>query len=248
MKYNRSGTNLQGNINTIVRNAGRVYQIKGNSMTSLAVQPTTAGGAATFNGKASIQDITNPLAPLSVDGNATLQVKMTDLGEPGSADSIAITVWNKTGGLWFASNWIGTQTVQQVLAGGNIRVRGGAVGPASAAASAAQGSEGIASSATLPLAYALGQNAPNPFGRSTVIHFDLPERSRVMLVVYDVSGRLVATLVDGDWEPGNHSVTWSGETNGQSRVDAGVYFVRMTANSVTTKRRFSSLRKMIVVE
>src|SRR5439155_1453616 len=75
VKYNKSGTNLQGNINTIVRNNGRVYQVKGNSMTSLVTQPCTASGCptqgspstATFNGKASIQDITNTNNPISID-------------------------------------------------------------------------------------------------------------------------------------------------------------------------------------
>jgi hypothetical protein len=128
VKYNKSNTNLQGNINTIVRNGGRVYQIKGNSMSSLSVAGNTTApngtnpATATFNGKASIQDITNPTSPVSVDGNATLQVKMTDKGEPGSSDTIAITVWNKSGGLWFASNWDGTKTVEQLLDGGNLLV------------------------------------------------------------------------------------------------------------------------------
>ncbi len=120
IKYNKNGTNLQGNINVIVRSGGRVYQIKGNSMTSLYA--TVASGTATFNGKASIQDITDQSNPLSVEGNATLQVDMTDMGEPGSSDQIAITVWNKSGGLWFASDWNGTKTVQQNLAGGNLVV------------------------------------------------------------------------------------------------------------------------------
>jgi len=127
VKYNKGGTNLQGNMNTIIRNGGRVYQIKGNSMTSLAVQPTPCPNAtstspctATFNGKGSIQDITDPLNVIPVDGNATLQVTMTDNGEPGSGDAIGITVWNKNGGLWFSSNWNGTKTVEQLLGGGNL--------------------------------------------------------------------------------------------------------------------------------
>jgi hypothetical protein len=134
VKYNKSGTNLQGRINIIIRRLEsdgiiHVYQIKGNSMTSLGVNPDTSTCPqatnpckATFNGKASIQDITNPLAPVSVDGGATLQVTMTDKGEPGSSDAIGITVWNKSGGLWFASSWNGTQTVEQTLNGGNLVV------------------------------------------------------------------------------------------------------------------------------
>lgn len=121
VKFNKSGKSLQGHLNIIVRRAGRTYQAKGNVMSSLSV----AGNRATFNGKASIMDITDRLNPISIDGNATLQVVMTDEGEPGTSDSIAITVWNKKGGLWFASNWNGTATTEQKLAGGNLVVRAG---------------------------------------------------------------------------------------------------------------------------
>jgi hypothetical protein len=122
VKYNRSGTNLQGQMNIIVRNSARVYQIKGNSMTSLATNPNSTGGTATFNGKANIQDITDPANPISIDGNATLQVDMTDTGNINT-DTIGTTVLNKAGGLWFSSNWNGTRTVQQALAGGNLSVK-----------------------------------------------------------------------------------------------------------------------------
>jgi len=100
--------------------------MKGNSMTSLAVDTSISAShpypTATFNGKASIQDITDPLKVCSIDGNATLQVTMTDTGEPGNSDTVAITVWNKNGGLWFSSNWNGTKTVEQTLGGGNLVV------------------------------------------------------------------------------------------------------------------------------
>lgn len=133
VKYNKSKTNLQGNINTIVRSTTwsgacpvqpggvYVYQVKGNAMTSLSVNPST--GKAIFNGKTNITDITNQLSPCSVDGNATLQVTMGDNGEPGKNDTIGITVWKKAGGLWFSSNWTGTNTAEQLLGGGNLVVR-----------------------------------------------------------------------------------------------------------------------------
>lgn len=119
---------FQGNVNIIIRNGGRVYQIKSNAITSIgskvssncSLSPYCRG---TFSGKANIQDITNPLAPISIDGGALLQIAMTDRGEPGSSDSTAITLWDKTGGLWFSSNWNGTTTTEQPLSGGNIQVR-----------------------------------------------------------------------------------------------------------------------------
>ncbi len=133
VKYNKSGKKLQGRINTIIRrleaDGMHVYQIKGNRMTSLSTNKPNGGPSsgtpweATYNGKANIQDITDPDNPVSVDGNATLQVKLTDKDEPGSSDTIAITVWNKQGGMWFASEWDGTETVEKVLGGGNLVIR-----------------------------------------------------------------------------------------------------------------------------
>jgi hypothetical protein len=119
VKYNKAGTNLIGNVRVLVRNGDRVYQIKGNAISSLGVKDNTA----TLTGKANIQDVTNPAAPVSVDGNATLQLTMTDNGEPGFLDTLAIQVLDKTGGMWFSSNWSGTTTVEQLLGGGNLAVR-----------------------------------------------------------------------------------------------------------------------------
>ena len=47
---------------------------------------------------------------------------MVDNGEPGDEDLIAITIWDKWGGLWYASNWNGTITILQLLDGGNLSV------------------------------------------------------------------------------------------------------------------------------
>ena len=121
-------TNLQGRVNVIIRNSGRVYQIKSNSITSLSNQivskpSLTLPSRSTFTGKASIQDITNPLQPISIDGNASLQMTLSDAGEPGSSDKIGITIYNKSGGLWFTSDWDGTKTVEKTLGGGNISIK-----------------------------------------------------------------------------------------------------------------------------
>ncbi|MFV8270088.1 HYR domain-containing protein, partial [Flavobacterium sp. GT2N3] len=124
IKRNKNG-GLQGNINTIVRSLdGKTYQVKGNVMSSLSVSPAASNSPAkaVFNGKANIQNITDPLNVISVDGNATLQVTMTDKGEPGKNDDISIIVWDKNSNVWYSSNWDGTRTQQQVLDGGNIKI------------------------------------------------------------------------------------------------------------------------------
>jgi hypothetical protein len=124
VKYNAGGKNLQGNVNVIVHRTEadgivHTYQVKGNVLSSLAV----TGNKATFTGKANIKDITNPAAPISIDGNATIELVMTDNGDPGSTDTLGITVLNKSGGTWFSSNWNGLKTVEQTLGGGNLRVK-----------------------------------------------------------------------------------------------------------------------------
>ncbi len=127
VKFNKQATNLQGNTNIIVRAAdGRVYQIKSNAIDSLNISPVSGGTAATFTSKANVTDITNPLSPISKGGGKLLQIQMTDKGEPGVNDTIAITLYdsaNNGGGVLFSSSWSGTNTVQQLLKGGNLQVR-----------------------------------------------------------------------------------------------------------------------------
>ena len=117
VKYNKPGTNLQGGANVIVRSGGRVYQVKSNAILSLGV----AAPNANFTAKANVTDVTDPLAPVAIDGG-TIQLRLTDNGEPGSADTIGIQVFTKDGTLWFSSNWDGVRTVEQLLGGGNLSV------------------------------------------------------------------------------------------------------------------------------
>jgi hypothetical protein len=94
----------------------------------------------------------------------------------------------------------------------------------------------------VPDEYALGQNVPNPFNPTTTIQYDVPDGGgAVTLRVYDVSGRLVRTLVDGRQTPGSKSVVWNGTNDGGQGVASGIYFYRMTAPG------FSSTRKMVLL-
>ncbi len=123
VKYNKSGKSLQGSVNVIVRAAnGKVYQIKGNQMDTLTAD--TAKGTSYYTGKANLTDITDPLGTISLGGGHSFQMKLTDKGEPGSTDTIGITLYgNNTGALLFSSNWNGTTTIEQLLRGGNLVVR-----------------------------------------------------------------------------------------------------------------------------
>ena len=182
-----------------------VYQIKGNAMTSLGVDASTTTShpypTATFNGKASIQDITNPYVPVSVDGGAALQVTMTDRGEPGNTDDIGITVWNKSGGLWYSSNWNSTKTANQVLNGGNIKVRGASYSVTTVTATArTTGSEvatneGAIKNINQPTTKAFDVKAsPNPSRSLFTLKVESDNIKEVLNVrVMDVSGKVIET-------------------------------------------------------
>jgi hypothetical protein len=88
-----------------------------------------------------------------------------------------------------------------------------------------------------PEGFALAQNFPNPFNPSTVISFQLPVNSHVTLKVFDVNGREVATLVDGEMAAGNHAVAFA-----PHRSAGGLYFYKITAG------KFSQTRKAVFMK
>lgn len=84
----------------------------------------------------------------------------------------------------------------------------------------------------LPLTYKLEQNYPNPFNPSTVIKFSVPERSSVVMKIYDILGSEVATLVDQEMDAGWYRVDFNA-----SGYSTGVYIYRMKAgNYISTKK------------
>jgi hypothetical protein len=89
----------------------------------------------------------------------------------------------------------------------------------------------------LPVQYALEQNYPNPFNPTTVIQYNLPERSHVTLTVYDVLGRVVSTLVDEVRAAGRHHVVFDGRG-----LASGMYLYRLQAGN------FVSTKKMLTVK
>jgi len=88
----------------------------------------------------------------------------------------------------------------------------------------------------LPGTYALLQNTPNPFNPITEIRYQLPEASEVRIVIYDLLGREVRRLVDGNVEAGYRSAVWDAK-----EVASGIYLVRMEAGD------FVAVRKMMVL-
>ena len=89
----------------------------------------------------------------------------------------------------------------------------------------------------LPAHVALYQNVPNPMSAHTRIAFDLPEPAHVELRVFDASGRLLRTLLEGPVSAGRHSIDWDGRDREGAPVGSGVYFYDLAGPHTRHARR-----------
>ena len=94
----------------------------------------------------------------------------------------------------------------------------------------------------LPNAFALHQNYPNPFNPKTVIRYDLPKEATVKILIYDMLGRLVATLADNKHSAGFKQVHWDATNRFGKKVSAGLYLYTIQADD------FRQTKKMILLK
>jgi hypothetical protein len=80
--------------------------------------------------------------------------------------------------------------------------------------------------ASIPAGFQLFQNYPNPFNSSTTIAYDLPNEARVKIDIFDIYGRLVDTLFDGNVKAGHHTIVWNA-----TKFSSGIYLLRLAANT-----------------
>ncbi len=92
-------------------------------------------------------------------------------------------------------------------------------------------------SSGLPNLFSLSEVFPNPFNPTTMINFALPQAGKVTLTVFDITGREVATLVNGELPIGHHSFVFDGEG-----LASGIYFYELTTDG------FSDTKKMVLVK
>jgi len=96
---------------------------------------------------------------------------------------------------------------------------------------------GIKNYSQTPLKFTLSQNYPNPFNPKTIINYQIAKSSDVKLVVYDILGREVITLVNSKQNAGMYHIEWDG-----SAYASGVYFYRITAGD------FTEVMKMVLIK
>jgi len=95
---------------------------------------------------------------------------------------------------------------------------------------------------SLPDVYSLSQNYPNPFNPVTRIQFSLPAESHVRLIVYNILGQEIASLINAPRQAGNYLIEWDA-----AHVGSGVYFYRIEARPVAGTSPFTTLRKMMLL-
>ncbi|MCG3120923.1 MAG: hypothetical protein ALAOOOJD_03818 [bacterium] len=109
--------------------------------------------------------------------------------------------------------------------------------------------------ATLPSAFALHQNYPNPFGSAatspalsggnleTTIRYQIPgERQHVVLTVYDMTGKIVKTLVNAEKAAGDYTIRWDGKNADGQPVASGTYLYKITAGEFVQTKRMTLVR------
>ncbi|MEO0019723.1 MAG: T9SS type A sorting domain-containing protein [candidate division WOR-3 bacterium] len=104
------------------------------------------------------------------------------------------------------------------------------------------GIEEVSTHSLSPVVFNLAQNLPNPFANRTVIQYSLPKETEVCLKVYNSTGRVVTTLVQGKQQAGIYNVVWNVRNVPKEQLPAGTYFYRLKAGE------FTAIRKMVKLE
>jgi hypothetical protein len=94
----------------------------------------------------------------------------------------------------------------------------------------------------VPTTFSLSNAYPNPFNPTTNINFTIAKSENVKLIVYNILGQKVKTLVNGSMKVGSYSATWDGKDEFGSHVASGIYFYRLESQS------FNAVKKMILMK
>jgi len=104
------------------------------------------------------------------------------------------------------------------------------------------GIDGRGYDSVVPTQFFLAQNYPNPFNDMTRIQYGLPLDSKVQIRIYDIMGREVATLVNGEMKAGYYTVPWMSRNNYGTPVSSGVYFCRIQAGNYVKTTKMTLLK------
>ncbi len=223
VKYNRSGRRLKGAANFVFRRsangATRTYQIKGSMINTLFVD--SASGKFSFTGKGSVSDVTSNRGNGNLFQNATFRVSGTDNGEPGTLDSLCITVY-KDNAVWFFSSWSGISAYEEKIAHGNLISR---ISSTNVRFQDAElDTKGIVT---------LQQNYPNPASSTTYFTLQSVQDIRLSVYIHTMEGRLVEKIAEQDYLKDTPYTLEVDVTN----LPTGVYFYQVVGEGVIESRK-----------
>jgi hypothetical protein len=101
---------------------------------------------------------------------------------------------------------------------------------------------GVIAQDGIPVQYNLSQNYPNPFNPSTKISFDLVNPGQTTLIVYNLLGQKITTLINHGMDAGHHSLEWNGLDFSGQPVSSGVYFYELRSEKYIARKKMLLLR------
>ena len=101
---------------------------------------------------------------------------------------------------------------------------------------------GVNEAEEIPRSFKLYQNYPNPFNASTVIAFDVPKDTHIILQIFDLMGRRIRILYEGHMEAGRYHFVWNGSDKYGRHVSSGVYLISFQAN------RYREIKKCLLLK
>jgi uncharacterized delta-60 repeat protein len=245
-RYNGPGNDWDNATSVSVDNTGNVYVTgsstgSGTNIDYATIKYNTAGvqqWVARYNGPGNFEDFANSLA---VDGTGNVFVTGFSKGSGTSSDYATIK-YNSAGVQQWIQRYNGPGNGDDfayslsIDGSGNVFVTGFSNGSGTSSDyttikySQQVGIQNIGTE--IPSSYSLSQNYPNPFNPITNVKFSIIKAEQVILIVYDIQGREVQTLVNERLKPGTYEATFEG-----SQLTSGVYFYKLIAgNFVETKK------------
>jgi len=250
-RYNGTGNDNDVSFGLVVSAAGNIYvtgsSIGQGSATDYATVMYNSAGqqqwATRYNGQNNTSDDASAIA-VDASGNAFV----TGASNSGGTNLDYLTLkYNISGQQMWEQRYNGPANgVDAALSvcvdgSGNIIVTGNSQGSGSSSDYATIGysvTTGIEPvSGTIPSSFMLYENYPNPFNPNTKIKFDIPSQAFTSLVVYDITGRSVGTLVNQDLNAGQYVYDFNA-----AGLSSGVYFFKIQAGN------FNDVKKMMLVK
>jgi hypothetical protein len=181
---------------------------------------------------------------ISLDSNS-ITVEVTTAGGPAS--NIKVTAW-KPGEIYIRGTTDESGRLEiplDITEIGNLYIT--AVGQdylpcIDTIAVQLQSSIGDNNGSGLPLQTSLFANYPNPFNATTSISYALAAAGQVQLEIFDITGRMVKTLIDGNQEAGSHNVIWDGLNDQGKVVASGTYFYRLKTKDDSFVKKMALLK------